>query len=62
MSTHTDHGHGHPVAHGTDTGAAFAGLLFGIVFIGAILWGIVIWTNASFASHKAGAAPAAQTH
>lgn len=41
-------------------GAAFAGLIGGAVFIGAILYGIVLLTNDHFAKekaeHKAGAA------
>ena len=44
---------------GSDMGAAFAGLIGGTVFIGAILYGIVLWTNSHFAAekaeHKAGA-------
>jgi hypothetical protein len=38
---------------GSDKGAAFAGLIGGAVLIGAILYGIVIWTNAQFAGHEA---------
>jgi hypothetical protein len=47
---------------GSDKGAAFVGLIGGAVFIGAILYGIVLWTNAEFAGHEAakpGAAVAA---
>ena len=40
-------------------GAAFAGLIGGALFIGLILYGIVVWTNSHFeaekAEHKAGA-------
>ncbi len=39
---------------GSDMGAAFAGLIGGAIFIGAILYGIVLLTNASFKSHEAG--------
>ncbi len=39
--------------HGSDKGAAFMGLIGGAVFIGAILYGIVLWTNASFKEHEA---------
>ncbi|WP_396221753.1 hypothetical protein [Gemmatimonas sp.] len=39
--------------HGSDKGAAFVGLIGGAVFIGAILYGIVIWTNGLFAEHEA---------
>lgn len=35
----------------TDLGAGFMGLIGGAIFIGAILYGIVLWTNAKFASH-----------
>lgn len=38
---------------GSDKGAAFVGLIAGALFIGAILYGIVIWTNGQFAGHKA---------
>lgn len=37
--------------HGSDTGAAFTGLIGGIIFLGAILYGIVVWTNKRFESH-----------
>lgn len=39
---------------GKDMGAAFTGLLLGAVFIGAILYGIVLLTNNHFAKEKAG--------
>ena len=56
MSTHSK--------GGSDTGAAFAGLIGGGLFIGLILWGIVILTNRQFEGHAAaGAKPAAtSTH
>ncbi len=38
---------------GSDKGAAFIGLIGGAIFIGAILYGIVLWTNAAFAGHEA---------
>lgn len=38
---------------GSDKGAAFVGLIGGAIFIGAILYGIVIWTNGQFAGHEA---------
>lgn len=38
---------------GSDKGAAFVGLIGGALFIGLILYGTVLWTNASFAKHKA---------
>ena len=36
-------------------GAAFAGLIGGALFIGAILYSIVLLTNRHFANEKAGA-------
>ena len=54
MSTHS--------TSGRDTGAAFAGLIGGSLFIGLILYGIVVLTNRQFAAHaEAGAKPAAAT-
>ena len=50
----------HPKS-GSDTSAAFAGLIGGGLFIGLILWGIVIITNRQFEGHAAGAKPAAAT-
>ena len=38
---------------GSDKGAAFVGLIGGTIFIGAIMYGIVLWTNAQFAGHEA---------
>jgi hypothetical protein len=37
---------------GSDMGAAFAGLVGGALFIGAILYGIVLLTNNHFNSEK----------
>lgn len=37
----------------SDVGAAFAGLIGGALFIGAILFGIVVLTNRHFANEKA---------
>jgi hypothetical protein len=57
MSTHPQ--------HGTDTGAAFKGLIFGALFSGASVEGIVVLTNRHFEGEKAEhAAPgaAATTH
>ena len=42
-----------------DKPAAFMGLVGGVVFITAVVFGLVQWTNARFASHHAEAAPAA---
>lgn len=38
---------------GSDTGAAFTGLIGGALLIGAILYGIVVLTNRHFAGEKA---------
>ncbi|WP_309669122.1 hypothetical protein [Gemmatimonas sp.] len=38
---------------GSDKGAAFMGLIGGAVLVGAILYGIVIWTNGKFEGHEA---------
>lgn len=47
---------------GSDMGAAFTGLIGGLVFLGAIIYGIVLWTNARFESHhKAKAAVTVST-
>jgi hypothetical protein len=37
---------------GSDMGAAFTGLVGGALFIGAILYGIVVLTNRHFESEK----------
>jgi hypothetical protein len=49
MAGHDSHGS----AHGSDMGAAFTGLIGGAILIGAILYGIVLWTNSKFEGHKA---------
>lgn len=36
----------------SDMGAAFTGLIGGAVFIGAIMYGIVVWTNSHHAKEK----------
>jgi hypothetical protein len=38
---------------GSDMGAAFAGLIGGVIFIGTVLYAVVMWTNTQFESHKA---------
>lgn len=43
---------------GSDTGAAFAGLIGGAIFIGAVLYGIVLFTNKHFEDEKAAGAHA----
>ena len=40
-------------AESSDTGAAFLGLIGGAVFIGLILYGIVLLTNKQFEGHEA---------
>jgi hypothetical protein len=40
-------------AEGSDTSAAFAGLIGGALFIGLILYGIVLLTNKQFEGHEA---------
>ncbi len=37
----------------SDMGAAFTGLIGGAIFIGAIMYGIVLWTNNHFEQEKA---------
>ncbi len=49
----------HAAHHPEDKGAAFTGLIGGAIFVGAICYGIVLWTNAKFEGHKAEKAPAA---
>jgi hypothetical protein len=63
---HDAHGHG---AHGHhdaagDKKAAFVGLIGGMALIGALVYAMVLWTNAQFAGHAGGAeggAKAAET-
>jgi hypothetical protein len=46
-----------------DKKAAFVGLVGGVALIGALVYGMVLWTNAQFAGHEAGASKAAaSTH
>ena len=55
MSTHHEH-----ADVSRDKGAAFVGLFGGLIVLGAVVYGTVVWTNAQFAGHEAGAtAPAA---
>ena len=42
---------GHKHDTNPDIGPAFTGLIGGAIVIGAILYGIVLWTNARFAEH-----------
>ena len=59
---HGAHGaHDHDVAG--DKKAAFIGLVGGMALIGALVYGMVLWTNAQFAGHEGGAkAAATSTH
>jgi len=38
---------------GSDKAAGFTGLIGGAILIGAIMYGIVLWTNKQFEGHKA---------
>lgn len=51
----------HAAHHPEDKKAAYTGLITGAIFIGAVMYGLVLWTNAKFEGHKAEAAPAAET-
>ena len=55
---HHGHGHGHH-APGSDKGAAFIGLIGGAILIGAIMYGVTMWTNSLFEGKEHGATPAA---
>ena len=53
---HGAHGHhGHADANG-DKAAAFVGLVGGMVLLGAMVFGVVKWTNGQYAGHGAGGA------
>jgi hypothetical protein len=46
------HEHDHqPHAHETDLKAGLMGLFVGILFIGAVVYGISRWTSSLFAGH-----------
>lgn len=51
--------HHHDVSQ--DKGPAFLGLIAGMIVIGGLMYGMVVWTNAKFAGHAAEGAPAGQT-
>ncbi len=42
----------HSPSHGSDKGAAFAGLIGGAIFIGIVVYALVVWTNNLFDSHE----------
>lgn len=61
---HDAHGHGHAHGHAHvdtsgDKAAAFVGMLGGLVVLGAMTYGMVLWTNSRFAGHEGGEKPAA---
>ncbi len=39
-------------SHGSDKGAAFAGLIGGALFIAAVVYALVVWTNSRFDAHE----------
>lgn len=53
--SHTHTPHGAPVTHGSDMGAAFAGLIIGALALLLILGSIVMLTNRHYANEKAAA-------
>jgi hypothetical protein len=50
--THS-HAHSTPIAHGSDMGAAFSGLIIGAIALLLILGSIVKLTNRHYANEKA---------
>lgn len=40
-----------PAPHGSDMGAAFAGLIGGAIFIAVVVYALVVWTNKRFDAH-----------
>jgi hypothetical protein len=50
---HDAHGHHHSVS--ADRVPAFIGLIGGAIFIGAVLFGVVQWTNSLHGEHAEGA-------
>ncbi len=45
---------GHKHDTNPDIGPAFTGLIGGAILLGAILYGVVQWTNGRFEGHEAG--------
>ncbi len=39
-------------SHGSDKGAAFAGLIGGAIFIAIVVMALVVWTNKRFDAHE----------
>ncbi len=54
---HDAHAHHHDVS--VDRGSAFVGLIAGSLILGAIVFGMVKWTNSRFEGHARPGAPAA---
>jgi hypothetical protein len=52
---------GHQHDTNPDIGPAFTGLIGGAILLGAILYGVVQWTNGRFEDHEAGEKKAAIT-
>jgi hypothetical protein len=42
----------HAPSHGSDKGAAFAGLVGGAIFIAIVVYSLVVWTNKRFDAHE----------
>lgn len=66
MAGHANDGHGHGHAHGHahvdtsgDKKAAFIGFGLGMVALGAMMYGMVAWTNSRYTGHEGGEKPAA---
>jgi hypothetical protein len=39
-------------SHGSDKGAAFLGLIGGVIFIAIVVVALVVWTNKRFDAHE----------
>ena len=62
-TTYGDGAHAHAAHHDTsgDKGAAFVGLIAGMVLLGSLLFGMVKWTNHHLGAGEAGSAAAGST-
>ena len=49
----------HSASHGSDKGAAFVGLIGGVLFIGAVVYAVSMWTSSRFEGHAEGGEHAA---
>lgn len=45
-----------------DKPAAFTGLIAGVIFVGVIMYGMVLWTNSRFEGHAPPAGAATTAH